>query len=226
MELKSAREEKGWTQQQAAARLGVTQAYLSMIESGRRAVSARLARRLQRAAGLSATLLPLPETLSAKLTNDDFVDELGALGYPGFAYVRRKPKRNPAEVLMLALDRENLTGRVVEALPWLVFRYYAMDWEWILQQAKARDRQNRLGLLVTLARELADASHVLKVARYLHDVERLVERSQLVREDTLCQESMTNAERNWLKEHRTDEARRWNLLSDLKLTDLSYAEAE
>ncbi|PYU12152.1 MAG: transcriptional regulator, partial [Acidobacteria bacterium] len=35
-ELKEARLHRGWTQQQAAGKLGVTQAYLSMLEHGHR----------------------------------------------------------------------------------------------------------------------------------------------------------------------------------------------
>src|SRR2546430_13866780 len=44
-ELRDARERKSLTQQQVAERLGVTQAYFSMLENGRRVLPARLARR-------------------------------------------------------------------------------------------------------------------------------------------------------------------------------------
>jgi transcriptional regulator with XRE-family HTH domain len=59
-QLKSARMERGWNQQEAANRLGVTQAYLSMLESGRRS-TASLSRKLMRAYGLSPTVLPVQE---------------------------------------------------------------------------------------------------------------------------------------------------------------------
>ena len=44
-DLKEARTKLGWTQEQAAGALGLTQAYLSMVELGRRRVSARVLRR-------------------------------------------------------------------------------------------------------------------------------------------------------------------------------------
>ena len=46
--LREARKRKGWTQERAAARLGVSQTYLSLLENDRRTVSKRLARKLQR----------------------------------------------------------------------------------------------------------------------------------------------------------------------------------
>ncbi len=38
---------------------------------------------------------------------------------PGFAYLRAKARRNPAEVLLTALKEANLDNRVTEGLPWL-----------------------------------------------------------------------------------------------------------
>ena len=57
--LREARERKGWTQEQAATRLGVSQTYLSLLENGRRVVSRRLAKRLQRDFVVPATALPV-----------------------------------------------------------------------------------------------------------------------------------------------------------------------
>ena len=45
-QLKSARGAAGWSQEKTAARLGITQAYLSMIEKGQRAVPSELAVRM------------------------------------------------------------------------------------------------------------------------------------------------------------------------------------
>jgi transcriptional regulator with XRE-family HTH domain len=42
-DLKEARLKAGWTQKQAAQKLGLSQAYLSMAESGVRAISDELA---------------------------------------------------------------------------------------------------------------------------------------------------------------------------------------
>jgi hypothetical protein len=36
---------------------------------------------------------------------------------------------------------------------------------------------------------------------------------------------MTNAERRWLQQNRPEQARHWNLLTDLELDNLPYAAA-
>jgi hypothetical protein len=60
-------------------------------------------------------------------------------------------------------------------------------------------------------------------AALLRDQESLLERSRLVREETLCHESLAHAERKWLKSHRTKEARHWHLLTDLSREHLNHA---
>jgi hypothetical protein len=49
-----------------------------------------------------------------------------------------------------------------------------------------------------------------------------LESSRLVKEDTLCKESMTRAERAWLREHRSKSAEHWNLLTDLTVEQLDH----
>jgi hypothetical protein len=46
--------------------------------------------------------------------------------------------------------------------------------------------------------------------------------SLLAREDTLCNETMTNAERKWLAAQRPAAAEDWNLLTDLSPHHLNY----
>ena len=58
-DLKSGREQKGWTQEEAATRLSVSQPYLSLMEKGARPVPDKLARKAATAFGLSATTLPI-----------------------------------------------------------------------------------------------------------------------------------------------------------------------
>jgi hypothetical protein len=53
-------------------------------------------------------------------------------------------------------------------------------------------------------------------------IEQRLERSRLVREDTLCQESMTQAERRWLRDRRSPQAQHWNLLTGLLPEHLRY----
>lgn len=126
--LKTGRERANLTQQEAASRLGLTQAYLSMLERGRRRVTAELAAQATRVFHLPPTTLPLDVHPHPTLDENDFKSELGALGYPGFSYLRGKSHYNPGRLLFLALDQDDLDRRVVEALPWLVYTYPEMDW--------------------------------------------------------------------------------------------------
>jgi hypothetical protein len=50
-----------------------------------------------------------------------------------------------------------------------------------------------------------------------------LEHARLVREDTLCRESMSDAERRWLASNRSPLARHWNLLTGLAVDQLPYA---
>ena len=119
--LKTARESANLSQEEAAAKLGLTQAYLSMVENGRRRVSPGLASQVLKVFEVPATSLPLDLKEPKQWTDDEWKVHLGLLGYPGFAYLRGKPCRNPAQVLFQALNQNDLDARVVEALPWLVF---------------------------------------------------------------------------------------------------------
>jgi hypothetical protein len=97
---------------------------------------------------LPATALPLRSGEVATPVSSrkrDFGAELGALGYPGFSYLRGRRRRNPAKVLLEALNEPNLDARVAEGLPWLAMNYADMDWDWLVRNAKVHDRQNRLG---------------------------------------------------------------------------------
>ena len=224
-DLKTARQSANWTQQKAASRLGLTQAYLSMVEQGRRPVTARLAVRTAKVFHLPPTALPLEPEDRMSSVQRDLKADLGALGYPGFTYLGRKAACNPALLLSNALDQPDLDSRVVEALPWLVAVYVDMDWEWLTRQAKLNDRQNRLGFVVSLAAELAnkagDSARSQRLAQHRSELDR----SRLVREDTLCHDSMTQPERKWLEKNRPTEARHWNLLTDLDVKHLSNVPA-
>jgi transcriptional regulator with XRE-family HTH domain len=217
-DLKTARLARGLSQVQAAARLKVSQPYLALLESGKRRMTPDLARRAMRAYDLPPTALPpsregLPRE---RMTAEALANDLAVLGYPGLAYLRPrnwKPK-NPGEVLLAALAQEDLDARLVEALPWLVLKYWALDQEWLVRETKLLDLQNRLGLVVTLARRLAERSGDRSRDLALENLEAALERSRLAREDTLCRASLPEAERRWLAEHQSEEARRWNVLTD------------
>jgi transcriptional regulator with XRE-family HTH domain len=213
-QLKTPRLNRGWTQHEAAARLGVTQAYLSMLEEGRRNPSPNLARKLMRVYSLPPTVLPVSE-FPEKVTPDFPARELGSLGYPGFAHLLEATQRvNPAGFLLCALSQRNLEARVAEGLPWLVLRYSDMNFSWLVPQARMRNLQNHLGFCVTLAR-MASRNDALQVP------EKMLADSKLEKQDSFCKE-LNEPERRWLREHSSDEARQWNLLSDLRPDALRY----
>jgi transcriptional regulator with XRE-family HTH domain len=224
--LKKARLEKKGTQEQAALALDVTQAYLSMMEKGHRPLSERFVRRALKVLSLPATALPLRSgkvAMPASSQKRDFSAELGALGYPGFSYLRARWRRNPAEVLLEALNQPNLDARVAEGLPWLAMTYVDMDWDWLVRNAKVLDRQNRLGFAVSVASEVSEGRRESDRARKLRSYLEVLEGARLAREDTFCHDSMTQAERAWLREHRSPAAAHWNLLTDMRGEHLAYA---
>ena len=220
--LREARERKGWTQAQAAGRLGVSQTYLSLLETGRRMVTKRLAKSLLQYFVVPPTALPV-EMENKTVDGQALANSLGALGYPGFAYVHRKRRVNPAQLLSVALRQRNLEPRLTDALPWVACQYPDLNWPWLVNEAKTHDLQNRLGFVVAVAREVATRKDQPEVAARLGSVEQQLEQSRLVREDTLCRDSMTEAERRWLRGHRPGLAQHWNLLTGLVADHLSYA---
>jgi transcriptional regulator with XRE-family HTH domain len=221
--LMAARKQKGWTQQQAAARFGVSQTYWSLLEHGRRPMSLRLIGRLRRHFEVPATLAPLQGVGTGPRTAKALTAALAGLGYPGFSYVRGRRPVNPASVLFVALRHADLDTRVVEALPWLAWQHADLDWDWLIDRAKVADLQNRLGFVVCLGKQVATRKGDDAAVAVLAGVEARLERSRLVRDDTLCRESMPTAERRWLTTARSPDAAHWNLFSDLEADHLPYA---
>jgi len=224
VDLRQARRARGWTQQEVARRLDVSQGYLSLLERERRNAPAHLRRRLQPLLELPPTALPAEETPLVAPSAERLARSLSALGYAGFAYLRSGARRaNPATVLLQALSENDLEPRLAAALPWLAWRYVELDWGWLLDRARLRDLQNRLGFTVSLARRLGECAGLSDRVAVLKRCELALERSRLAREDTYCRDSMTEAERRWLREHRPAEAARWNLLTNLTVATLPYA---
>jgi hypothetical protein len=152
------------------------------------------------------------------LDADSLPGVLGALGYEPFGYLRGRVA-NPAAVLLSALRQKDLPTRVVEALPWLALRFPDLNREWLVEHAKLHDAQNRLAYVVALASELDGGG----VGERLRALVLGLEPSRLAREDTLCHDSMTDAERRWLRQQRPPQAEHWNLLTDLRREHLPYA---
>src|SRR5437667_5410310 len=226
--LKQARLQRRWTQQRSSRRLGVSQSYLSMLEAGERQLTRRLAKKMMDAYRLPPTVLPpvvkspaRPRSAVRRLAED-----LAAVGYPGFAYLKsRGRRRNPYEVVLTALAQPNLEARLVEALPWLLARYADSDTRWLEDHAKIQGLQNRLGFVVTMARHFGEKKPRREdETQVLAQLEERLYRDRLAREDTLCQESMTPAERRWLRRNRSPEARKWNLLTHWMPEHFRYAQ--
>jgi transcriptional regulator with XRE-family HTH domain len=218
-QVRAARERLGLTQQQAARRWRLSQTYVSLVEHDKRPAPNRLARLLARTEPTLATGLPL-EMPHTKV--DDLPRLLGALGYPGFAYLASSADvSNPATVVLAALRAPVVPPRVTEALPWLLVTFVDLDWRWLLDQAKLSNVQNRLGFLVHLAKQVADRRREVVVVQRLTRVEQALEEARLAKEETLGRD-LTEVEREHLRQHRPPAALHWNLLTSLRAEDLRY----
>lgn len=224
-DLKLGRGQKSWTQKKAAARLSVSQPYLSLMEKGLRPVPEKLAHKAATAFALSATTLPVETSWESVQPKDakSLATNLASLGYPGFAYLKSKRKKNPGEVLLSALSAKHLESRVAEALPWLLLKYPDLDWESLVSAAKVRDLQNKLGFVTSVARRVAEKRGENDKAELLRKQERVLQRSRLFLEDTLCNDSLTQTEKRWLETNRPNEAKYWRVLTDLSPEHLTYA---
>jgi transcriptional regulator with XRE-family HTH domain len=206
------------SQVEAAAQLGVSQTLLSLMEKGERSVTPAVAQRA--VTHLHATPELLPVSTKTRHSDDQLAADLGALGYPGYGYLRSQP-RNPAEVFFDALDRPDLDARLVEALPWLPLRYSNMDWNWLTTQAKVHNRQNRLGFVVALSAKVAKKHAKRDVVKRLSQVVKTLEEGRLAKTDTLCQESWPPSQRKFAHNQRSVLAAHWKL--DTRLTEENFA---
>jgi len=224
--LQHARAQRGWSQQQAARRLGVSQPYLSLLERGGRPVTPALARRAARVFALPPTALPLPDLFRTEVLPSDreLAQDLANLGYPGFAYLRsRRAKKNPAEVVLAALAKDDLEPRVTEGLPWLLLEYSEWNTAWLVRQARLHNLQNRLGFVANLARRAAEGSAQHRDrAPALLQLEQELQPSRLAREDTLCWATLPEVRRRWLADNRPPEAAFWNLLTGWRPEELRH----
>ncbi len=225
VQLRQARKQKRWTQEMSAKKLRLTQGYLSMLEKGERVLTDEITERVVRVFGLKSVDMPIRIDLTklAFTGDENLSSNLATIGYPGFSHIAPSRLKNPGEILVSALSADNLDSRIVEALPWLVAEVSELSWSKVVLACKVKNLQNRLGFVTTLARLLAERrGEKQKIAALMKREELLVD-SRLLKEDTLCSVSMTEAERNWVLQNRTPEAKFWNILSDLKADHLSYA---
>jgi len=154
-------------------------------------------------------------------------ESLAKLGYPGFAYMRSwVSKKNPAEVLLMALGQDRLEARVAEALPWVVMQFGHRTSNWLVEQARKFNLQNRLGFVVSLALQVAERApgHDNTRVQSLRELRSKLDESRLVKEDVFYRPPQTEGEKQWLVRNRSQEAMHWNLLTDLKPEQLQYAD--
>jgi transcriptional regulator with XRE-family HTH domain len=226
-QLKKARRAAGLTQTQLARKVGKSQGYVSLLESGRRSPSASLAKRLAKVLNLPPTARPLTVSKRslARFDVNRAVKSLATLGYPGFAYLGSSDAlANPAEVLLRTLAAQHVETRVVEAMPWLLLRYTGFDQKETLEFAHINSLQNRLGFVVSLARDVAENKP--EYAHRLPELERLLsllEPLRLASEDDLGQALKSAQLRDWVKRNRSEAAVHWNLLTELGTEHLTYA---
>jgi len=219
-DLRTARRALGQSQVAAARRWHVSQAYLSLMERGQRPVPERLARLVVRTEPRLATGLTL---VAPRQTSSNLEQLLGSLGYPGFEYLGHpRTVENPAAVVLAALRASAVPARVTEALPWVLLAYPHLDWDWLLDQVRLLNRQNRLGFLVTMAKQLAERRGDQATRAVLERVEQRLEDARLVKEDTLGR-SLTEVERGHLRASRPVAATHWNVLTTLQVDHLRYA---
>ena len=104
-----------------------------------------------------------------------------------------------------------------------MLNYASFDRAWLVREAKLRDLQNRVGYVAALARRLAERAGATEKVQALNELETDLQRSVLAQEDTLCKATASEAERRWLRRNQSDEAKRWNVLTDWTADVLRYA---
>ncbi|MDQ6786032.1 MAG: helix-turn-helix domain-containing protein [Acidobacteriota bacterium] len=217
---------RNWEQTVAAAKLKVSQPYLSLIEAGKRPLTEKLARRAVRVFNLPPTALPIKESSDAAgkkaKAGDLLASQLASLGYPKFSHLKKTEKINPAEVLIQALKTGDIDSRTVEALLWLAYNFADMDWSKIFRHAKLHDAQNRLGFLLSLARCAAETKSDAKKKEIFKELLATLDESKLLREDAFNRQSLTETEKVWLKKNRSRDARHWRVLSNLSAEHLVF----
>lgn len=221
-EFQSARFAQGWNQTQAAVKLGVSQAHLNCLEHGKRRLTPELVRRATAAYGLSPEVLPTSEAFTPGPVDDRRLTEmLARLEYPGFVYLTTKThKKNPSEFLLTALSQQSLDARVAAALPWVALRFAKPD-SWLVENARKFNLQNRLGFVVTLAKQVAESQNNPRLSE-LTQLEQTLDESRLVKEDFLPRPPRTETEKEWLRNNRTEDAAHWNLLTRMRREHLQY----
>jgi len=234
-EFKTWRKKAGKTQADAARGVGVQQPFVCAVEKGLRPLTPRLKNWLYSVCpeALSATSPPLgapsehahwygADPSKATPYGELLKEHLGNLGYPGFAYLARMPRKvDPLLVLLGALNTEDLDQRVIEALPWVLAHQRDLDWRKLTDEVRLLNLQNRLGFLLEVTVEAAKKLHFSDVTLQLEPWLNRLREARLYKEDTLCKKSLTQVERRRLHRSRPKAARFWRLLTDLNAKEVA-----
>jgi hypothetical protein len=154
----------------------------------------------------------------------DLASQLSLLGYPGFAYLNTSTISavNVIEFLLLAISTDSLDVRSIEALPWVLLEYWQLDFKGLVEASVKQRQQNRLGFLVNLARRVSDGISNSRRTNKLRELECSLND---VREDRECgwmRSPINDAEKRWMLQHRSKEARHWRVLTSLSPEHLDY----
>jgi len=90
---------------------------------------------------------------------------------------------NPAELLLLALDSENLDARVTEVLAWVPFHSPEMNWKRLTPESKSPDRQNGLAYVALPAIDVVQKRGETQLAEKLSVRVTRLERFRLAGEE-------------------------------------------
>jgi hypothetical protein len=150
-----------------------------------------------------------------------FKEELGYLGYPGFAYLALVHREvNATNFVRDALSTEDLDQRVVEALPW-VLANKELNWRRLIEELRSCNVHNRLGFLLEVTVKAAKKLRLNETVDELLPLLTMLRVTAAREEDTLCHGSLTLVERKSLRQRRSQTARSWNILSDLTVTEVA-----
>jgi transcriptional regulator with XRE-family HTH domain len=222
-EFKTWRKKAGKTQADAARGVGVRQPFVCAVEKGLRPVTPRLKNWLYSVCPEALTARSTPIAAPSEPSYSELLKEhLGNLGYPGFAYLARMPRKvDPLLVLLGALNTEDLDQRVIEALPWVLAHQRDLDWRKLTDEVRLRNLQNRLGSLLEVTVEATNKLHLSDTTVKLEPWLNWLREARLYKEDTLCKKSLTQVERRRLHRSRPKAARFWRLLTDLNAKEVA-----
>lgn len=133
--------------------------------------------------------------------------------------------RNPAEVLLDALQQEELDARVAEALPWVLLTYPDLDRDWLLREARVHNLTNGLGFVVSLAMLVEEqrGNRNSTVYKALASFEDALKQSRLEAEYTFGKPLASAAQQEWVRQNRPRNAEEWHVLTTWRPEHLPYA---